>query len=616
MPTLTVENLTTGVFVIQDPTGLYGFNMDVAASDTESVDLSDAAFAAIESLLDDAKTAGQIAWTVADDPDALADNVPRNLRTALVTPVTVVAGEEIIKVVLTAPGAVAVALPADAQVGAEVTVIDGTGDANSNNITVAQAGGTINGVATSVIGTDDGSRTFIKTGALTWSAITTAAAAPAGVAGGDLDGSYPTPVIKAGALAATTTGRAMVAADFFNSATLINKIGTGELDAAAFEDIFGVGALAASANARAKMAADFFDSATLIAKIATGALDAAAFADIFGAGAIAASADARAKMAAGFFDSATLIDKIGTGELDAAAFADIFGVGAIAASADARAKFAADFFDSATLIDKIVTGGLDAAAFADIFGVGAIAASADARAKFAADFFDTATLISKIATSAMDATAVLDIFATNSIDATNAAAIIADDALTVAKLGSDALYGNDLQQPDALADDRFLLSVIMQATAYALDETTLPADNPPRNVIITHTTDSTTDTLGNAVVDGTDFEDSVIQETLAVAADGVVTGTKAFKTVTQVVTAGWAQAGGVSDLIEVGFGNVLGLAYRLANAEEVFLTTLDGVALSPDAVAVNAADLEENTVDMNSGTYDGTKLARVLLRKP
>ena len=156
----------------------------------------------------------------------------------------------------------------------------------------------------------------------------------------------------------------------------------------------------------------------------------------------------------------------------------------------------------------------------------------------------------------------------------------------------------------------------MQAAPYSLDETTLPADNPPRNVIITHTTDTTTDTLGDAVVDGTDFEDNVIQETLTVNADGVVTGTKAFKTVTAVATAGWVQAGGVSDLIEVGFGNVLGLAYRLTGAEEVFLTTLDGVALSPDAVAVDAADIEENTVDMNSGTYDSAKLARVLLRKP
>lgn len=195
MPKLTIENLTGGPFVIQDPSGLSNFNMDIAAGDTESADLSDAALAAIEDDLDAAQTAGKITWFAADDPTSVADSVPQNLRTALVTPVTVVKGEEIIVCALTAPGAVAAALPADAMVGDSVTVVDGTGDAAANNITVAQAGGTINGAATSVIATNYGSRTFTKTGALTWSAITTAAAAPSGAAGGDLAGSYPTPTI-------------------------------------------------------------------------------------------------------------------------------------------------------------------------------------------------------------------------------------------------------------------------------------------------------------------------------------------------------------------------------------------------------------------------------------
>ena len=99
-----------------------------------------------------------------------------------------------------------------------------------------------------------------------------------------------------------------------------------------------------------------------------------------------------------------------------------------------------------------------------------------------------------------------------------------------------------------------------------------------------------------------------------VAADGVVTGTKAFKTVTAVTTAGWVQGGGVSDLIEVGFGNLLGLSQRLTSAEQVFLTTLDGVALAPDAVAFDAALIEENTIDLNSGTYDSVKVAKALIQ--
>lgn len=180
-------------------------------------------------------------------------------------------------------------------------------------------------------------------------------------------------------------------------------------------------------------------------------------------------------------------------------------------------------------------------------------------------------------------------------------------------VGSGMIWGEDLSTPDLLDDDRFLLSVVMQATAYTLDETTLPAGNPPRNVIITHTTDTTTDTLGDAVVVGTDVDDGAITETLTIAADGVVTGAKAFKTVTSVTSASWVQGGGVSDLIEVGFGNLLGLSKVRAAAGEVFLGFLAGVARLPDAVAVDAANVEGNTVSLTGGTYDGSKTAKALI---
>lgn len=185
---------------------------------------------------------------------------------------------------------------------------------------------------------------------------------------------------------------------------------------------------------------------------------------------------------------------------------------------------------------------------------------------------------------------------------------------TVIAASDEVIAGDDLGTPDLLDDDRFLLSVVMQATAYTLDETTLPAGNPPRNVIITHTTDTTTDTLGDAVVVGTDVDDGVISETLTVSADGVVTGAKAFKTITSVTTASWVQGGGVSDLIEVGFGNLLGLSATHAAAAEIFLAALAGVTRLPDAVAVDAADVESNTISLTGGTYDGTKTAKVLIK--
>ncbi len=180
--------------------------------------------------------------------------------------------------------------------------------------------------------------------------------------------------------------------------------------------------------------------------------------------------------------------------------------------------------------------------------------------------------------------------------------------------GSNIMKGEDLGAPDVLDDNYFLISTVMLATAYVLDQTALAADNPPRNVIVTHTTDTTTDTLGDAVVVGTDVEDEVITETITVSADGVATGTKAFKTITSVTTATWVQLGGVSDLIEVGFGHLLGLSEVRASTDEIFMGTLDGLMRDFDTKAIDADNVEGNTVSLNGGTYNSTKEAKVLIK--
>lgn len=122
-------------------------------------------------------------------------------------------------------------------------------------------------------------------------------------------------------------------------------------------------------------------------------------------------------------------------------------------------------------------------------------------------------------------------------------------------------------------DNRFLASHVMQSTNYTLAQTTLPASvgnyAAARRVSITHTTDTTTDTLGNMAITGTDEEGAVQTENVAVVADGVATSLKAFKTVTALRTATWVQAGGVSDLIKAGFVDT-GVAFNLgAVADEV-----------------------------------------------
>ena len=73
------------------------------------------------------------------------------MRVAIATPVTVLATTDCVIVTdLTTPGVVAVNLPSGVS-GQVFTVVDGKGDAGTNNITITPAAGTINGAATYVI---------------------------------------------------------------------------------------------------------------------------------------------------------------------------------------------------------------------------------------------------------------------------------------------------------------------------------------------------------------------------------------------------------------------------------------------------------------------------------
>ena len=74
------------------------------------------------------------------------------VRKCITTPVTVVSSSDaVINVELTTPGAVSVVLPVSPQ-GQFYSVVDGTGDAATNNITITASGGaTINGAASFLI---------------------------------------------------------------------------------------------------------------------------------------------------------------------------------------------------------------------------------------------------------------------------------------------------------------------------------------------------------------------------------------------------------------------------------------------------------------------------------
>ncbi len=102
------------------------------------------------------------------------------------------------------------------------------------------------------------------------------------------------------------------------------------------------------------------------------------------------------------------------------------------------------------------------------------------------------------------------------------------------------------------------------------------------------------------LITGTDFNDKVITESLpafTVDTAGIVTGSKAFKTITSISIPAMDGAGAT---VAIGFGEKLGLPFKLAN-NTVLKTYFDSVleATAP-TVTVSPTAIESNTVDLNS----------------
>jgi hypothetical protein len=177
-------------------------------------------------------------------------------------------------------------------------------------------------------------------------------------------------------------------------------------------------------------------------------------------------------------------------------------------------------------------------------------------------------------------------------------------------LSTSRLY--NLGAPVVADDDRIVELTNMKNGAYTV------ADSPDisRNVTVTHISGDTTDTLGTITVTGTNYGDGLCVEEITPVADSTVSGIKAFKTITSVVGADWAIDGAeaTNDQIKVGIGNELGLPLALDAESEMVLGILGTTITAHNpTIAVGAATIEETTIDMSAGTYDGSKAVLIFV---
>jgi hypothetical protein len=161
-----------------------------------------------------------------------------------------------------------------------------------------------------------------------------------------------------------------------------------------------------------------------------------------------------------------------------------------------------------------------------------------------------------------------------------------------------------LGTPIVATTNRIVTSTNMKVGSYTI----AAQPDVPRNITVTATAVGTADTMGTITVTGTNYDNAVITETITPVAGSTVAGTKAFETVTSVVGAGWVidAVEGTNDTIVVGVGAVLGLPFKIAAAAEVMFGVLGTAIIAP---TVTAGALESSTVDISSGTYNGSKKA-------
>jgi hypothetical protein len=102
---------------------------------------------------------------------------------------------------------------------------------------------------------------------------------------------------------------------------------------------------------------------------------------------------------------------------------------------------------------------------------------------------------------------------------------------------------------------------------------------------------------GDVVIEGTNYNDEPITETIAASGGSRVEGNKAFKTITKITVPARNAEG---DTISIGWNDKLGLPYKLAHntvLTSYYDNTLESTAAT---VTVSATEIESNTIDLNT----------------
>jgi hypothetical protein len=167
------------------------------------------------------------------------------------------------------------------------------------------------------------------------------------------------------------------------------------------------------------------------------------------------------------------------------------------------------------------------------------------------------------------------------------------------------LKGISLGAPVVADVDRIVTSVNMKNGAYTI----AAQPDVARNATVTATAGDTGDTMGTVTVVGKDSAGKDISEVITPVAGSTVAGAKAFASISSVTGAGWAidAVEGTNDTITVGVGNLLGLPVALDATAYVAFGVLGAAVFA--AVATADGTVAGTTIDMSSGTYNGSKKA-------